>query len=374
MVVRGRALHARIDDGDAGHDAADQRVRRAVPVLQPRWPRPPGSPAATCCIRRWNLAPPTTRRCSRWYSIRSGMTSTTFDFAKALARQPRRAARPGHRRPHVSWRAWARTTRTPAPPRRRGLEQRQRHAALRADGARQGPAARRRALHRRGAAAGAPSSPQVALGNDAELRHGPEDRSHAGACLSCITAATCSASISDMLWLPGPRRRCGDPDQRRPGGVFVRSPFQRRLLEVLFDGKPEAVERPGARRRMKQDVAAERQRLVAVPADPARCGSWPRATAMPIWAASTSCATGRRPGSISAAGRAKSPRAGMTMAPCRSSRCRRVWTASSSLSPQGRQARRWFFATRSMSTCLPRRSKAALGSKIAWRERAKSPV
>jgi len=52
-------------------------------------------------------------------------------------------------------------------------------------------------------------------------------------------------------------------------GVALRGPFLRRLLELLFDGKPEAEEqvRVGAVQR-KAAIAKERERLV-VPADPA---------------------------------------------------------------------------------------------------------
>jgi CubicO group peptidase (beta-lactamase class C family) len=52
-------------------------------------------------------------------------------------------------------------------------------------------------------------------------------------------------------------------------GVFLLGSFQRRLLEILYDGKPEAVGDVGsAAQRHKAAVAKERERLV-VPADPA---------------------------------------------------------------------------------------------------------
>ncbi|MFI5181447.1 MAG: serine hydrolase domain-containing protein [Thermoanaerobaculia bacterium] len=73
---------------------------------------------------------------------------------------------------------------------------------------------------------------------------------------------------SDMIWLP---------DQgvgavilaNADSGVLLRGPFTRRLLEVLFDGKPEAeqVLRVTMEQR-KAAIAKERERLV-VPADPA---------------------------------------------------------------------------------------------------------
>jgi CubicO group peptidase (beta-lactamase class C family) len=71
---------------------------------------------------------------------------------------------------------------------------------------------------------------------------------------------------SDMIWLPEHGVGAviltnGD------SGVIIRGPLLRRLLEVLFDGKPEAEEmlRSAAARR-KAAIAKERERLV-VPAD-----------------------------------------------------------------------------------------------------------
>jgi hypothetical protein len=52
-------------------------------------------------------------------------------------------------------------------------------------------------------------------------------------------------------------------------GVVIRGPLLRRLLEVLFDGKPEAEENlKVAAANLKASIAKERERLV-VPADPA---------------------------------------------------------------------------------------------------------
>lgn len=74
---------------------------------------------------------------------------------------------------------------------------------------------------------------------------------------------------SDMVWLP---------DQgvgaviltNADAGMFIRGPFQRRLLEVLFDGKPLAQGDVDAGvKRLKAQIAAERKRLTA-PADPAQ--------------------------------------------------------------------------------------------------------
>jgi CubicO group peptidase (beta-lactamase class C family) len=73
---------------------------------------------------------------------------------------------------------------------------------------------------------------------------------------------------SDMLWLPGQNVGAviltnGD------GGSALRSIFQRKLLEVLFDGKPEAdAQVAAAGKRFFEELAAERK-LMTVPADPA---------------------------------------------------------------------------------------------------------
>ena len=73
---------------------------------------------------------------------------------------------------------------------------------------------------------------------------------------------------SDMLWLPEQNVGAVILTNSDPG-YLIRGPFQRRLLEVLFDGKPEAVENMAASaKRFKEGVAVERKRLTA-PADAA---------------------------------------------------------------------------------------------------------
>ena len=76
---------------------------------------------------------------------------------------------------------------------------------------------------------------------------------------------------SDMFWIPdygvgGVILTNADP------GVLLRAPFWRKLLELMFDGKPEAdaMLATGAAQR-KAAIAKERERLV-VPADPAEAG------------------------------------------------------------------------------------------------------
>jgi hypothetical protein len=76
---------------------------------------------------------------------------------------------------------------------------------------------------------------------------------------------------SDMIWLPEHGVGAviltnGD------SGVYIRGPLLRRLLEVLFDGKPEAEEMlKVAATQRKAAIAKERERLV-VPPDPAAAG------------------------------------------------------------------------------------------------------
>jgi CubicO group peptidase (beta-lactamase class C family) len=110
--------------------------------------------------------------------------------------------------------------------------------------------------------------PQVALGNDASYGMGlMVDRTwgtpvvhHGGDLLGFH---------SDMLWLPEHGVGAVILTNSDPG-VFLRGPFQRRLLEVLFDGNPEAVENVRAQaERLRQSRVAERERL-DVPADAAR--------------------------------------------------------------------------------------------------------
>ncbi|MFC3715832.1 serine hydrolase domain-containing protein [Luteimonas soli] len=108
---------------------------------------------------------------------------------------------------------------------------------------------------------------QVALGNDASYGMGlMVDRTwgipvvhHGGDMLGFH---------SDMMWLPEHNVGAVILTNSDPG-VFIRGPFQRRLLEVLFDGKPEAVENVASQaRRLEESRAAERKRLTA-PADAA---------------------------------------------------------------------------------------------------------
>jgi len=73
---------------------------------------------------------------------------------------------------------------------------------------------------------------------------------------------------SDMMWLP--EQGVGAVVLTNADtGAYLRAPFQRRLLEVLFDGKEQAqADVDAGVARHKAQIAAERKRLT-VPADPA---------------------------------------------------------------------------------------------------------
>ena len=76
---------------------------------------------------------------------------------------------------------------------------------------------------------------------------------------------------SDMMWLP--EQGVGAVILTNGDlGVAIRTQFRRKLLEVLFDGKPEAQAAIDATKQATlADLAAERKRLT-VPADPAAAG------------------------------------------------------------------------------------------------------
>jgi len=73
---------------------------------------------------------------------------------------------------------------------------------------------------------------------------------------------------SDMMWLPDYGVGAVILTNSDPG-VFIRGPLLRKMLEVLFDAKPEAdAALAASATQFKQSIAKERERLV-VPADPA---------------------------------------------------------------------------------------------------------
>ncbi len=73
---------------------------------------------------------------------------------------------------------------------------------------------------------------------------------------------------SDMIWLPGQNVGAVILTNADPGWI-LRTQFRRKLLEVLFDGHPEAdAQVAAAAKSFYEDMAAERK-LLTVPADPA---------------------------------------------------------------------------------------------------------
>ena len=83
---------------DARHDAADEQVRRDVPVLEPAGRRGRVRRRARRCIPQLELGAAYDEAMQTQVFDPLGMTSTTFDYAKALAGQSRDAARARRRR------------------------------------------------------------------------------------------------------------------------------------------------------------------------------------------------------------------------------------------------------------------------------------
>ena len=108
---------------------------------------------------------------------------------------------------------------------------------------------------------------QVPLGNDATYGMGLEvDKTYG------IPVVHHGGDLighhSDMIWLPGQNVGAviltnGDP------GWSLRSIFSRKLLEVLFDGKPEADERIAAAAKIFYEGMAAERKLITLPADAA---------------------------------------------------------------------------------------------------------
>ena len=110
--------------------------------------------------------------------------------------------------------------------------------------------------------------PQVPLGEDAWYGMGLEVDKTWG-----VTVVHHGGSLagykSDILLLPDAGIGAVILTNADNGGMMLR-PFMRRLLEIVFDGKPEAAgDVASAAARHKADFAKERERLV-IPADPAQ--------------------------------------------------------------------------------------------------------
>ncbi len=107
---------------------------------------------------------------------------------------------------------------------------------------------------------------QVKIGNDVDYGMGLETDHRWG-----IPVVHHGGSMigfkTDMIWLPDQQVGAVILTNADSGGAMLR-PFQRRLLEVLFDGKPKAqADLAAAAAKMRAEIAAERKRLT-VPADP----------------------------------------------------------------------------------------------------------
>ncbi|WP_437759753.1 serine hydrolase domain-containing protein [Sorangium sp. So ce1389] len=113
-------------------------------------------------------------------------------------------------------------------------------------------------------------APQIAIGNDATYGMGlTVDRTYGVPVVH--HGGDMIGYHSDMLWLPEHGVGAviltnGDP------GWLIRTVFRRKLLEVLFDGEPEADAQMAAQgKRFFDELAAERK-LLTVPADTAHAG------------------------------------------------------------------------------------------------------
>ena len=109
--------------------------------------------------------------------------------------------------------------------------------------------------------------PQVAIGKDATYGMGlMVDRTWG------VTVVHHGGDLigyhSDMLWLPEHNVGAVILTNSNPG-VFIRGAFMRKLLEVLFDGKPEADENLATAIKNYQGARAAQRKLMTVPADPA---------------------------------------------------------------------------------------------------------
>ncbi|WP_437281174.1 serine hydrolase domain-containing protein [Sorangium sp. So ce375] len=113
-------------------------------------------------------------------------------------------------------------------------------------------------------------APQIALGNDATYGMGLiVDRTYG------VTVVHHGGDLighhSDMLWLPEHGVGAVILTNGDPGGL-IRTEFRRKLLEVLFDGQPEADARIAADGKTFFDELAAERKLLTVPADPAQAG------------------------------------------------------------------------------------------------------
>ena len=221
----------------ARHDAADQQVRRDVPVLEPARRRRRLRRRPRAVSRSSSSAPAYDRAMQEQVLTPLGMTSTTFDYARALAGNHAAAHAPDvDGNPAVAamainysiipvrpaGAAWSNVT-DMLKYVQMELAQGTLPGGVRYIG--KAPLLERRA-------------PQVPTGKDStygmglsvDTTYGVPVVHHGGDMIGFH---------SDMMWLPDHNVGAviltnGDP------GWLIRSGFRRKLLEVLFDGRPEA--------------------------------------------------------------------------------------------------------------------------------------
>ena len=134
---------------------------------------------------------------------------------------------------------------------------------------------------------------------------------------------------SDMMWLPEHGVGAvvltnGDP------GWIMRSVFQRKLLEVLFDGRAEADAEVEAQAKTFYEGLAAERKLLTVPADAAEAWNLQRTTGTTPWATLRCTAKATGPCSTSGNSGARSHRARIRTDRSRSSPSTRESTGSSS--------------------------------------------
>jgi CubicO group peptidase (beta-lactamase class C family) len=176
MVVPVQRRYARRRAGHACHRATDEQVRRDVPVLESARGAA-GFTAGHVLYPQLEIGAAYDKAMQTEVFDPLGMKATTFDYA--------RASSGNHSIPHAPdvdgkpARAVSRAQllHHPSAPSRRRLEQRERHAEVRVDGARERRAARRPSLHLERAVAGAARS-EGADRQGCGVRHGPRGRHH----------------------------------------------------------------------------------------------------------------------------------------------------------------------------------------------------
>jgi hypothetical protein len=110
-------------------------------------------------------------------------------------------------------------------------------------------------------------APQVPIGKSATYGMGLEVDSTSGTPVVHHGGAT-FGYLSDMMWLPEHGVGAVILTNSDSGGMLLQ-PFQRKLLEVLFHGQPEADSLVAARSKASLEQAAADRTSLTIPADPA---------------------------------------------------------------------------------------------------------